>query len=147
VSEARRTNTPSRRAILIVDHGSRIQEANELLRDVAALVAEVAPDFHVEIAHMELASPTIGEGFAACIAAGARDITVHPYLLAPGRHATDDIPRFVREAAVAHPDIEWRVSAPLGVDVRIAEVIVERVAAARESSRMRSSRSDMDSVL
>ena len=85
-----------KRAILLVDHGSRRPEANALLEAVAELVAERVPDVIVRCAHMDLAEPDIAAGIAACAAAGADAIVVHPYFLGPGNHTTDDIPRLVR---------------------------------------------------
>jgi len=115
------------KAILLVDHGSKLREANELLLAVAGIVARRSSAYHVEIAHMELAEPTIAQGLQACVAAGARDVTVHPYMLAPGRHATLDIPGLVEEAARAHPGLTWRVTEPLGLHELIADVVLERV--------------------
>lgn len=125
-----------RRAILIVDHGSRRPEANASLAEIAALVRRVAPEDHVEIAHLEIVEPSIAQGFAACVSAGAREVVIHPYMLAPGRHASRDIPELAREAAANHPGVTWCVTAPLGVDQRLAELIVERVreAEARENA-------------
>jgi sirohydrochlorin ferrochelatase len=119
-------------AILIVDHGSRLPEANDLLRQVAERVrAESPPGTIVRHAHMEIASPDIGEGLAACVAEGAAEVIVHPYFLAPGRHSTRDIPRLVEEAARRHPGVRVSVSEPLGLDDRLARVVLERVRAAR----------------
>ena len=122
------------KAILLVDHGSVKAEANELLEEIARLVAGIAPGYHVEAAHMELAPPDIAAGVAACVRAGATDITVMPYMLAPGRHSTGDIPRMALDAAQKYEGIQIRVSAPLGSDSRLAEVILERVEEAREGS-------------
>ena len=115
------------KAILLVDHGSVRAEANDMLRDVARLVAALDPSYHVEIAHMELAEPTIAQGIDACVAAGARQVIVHPYMLAPGRHATADIPRLVDEAARRHEGLRVIVTPPLGIDERLAEVVLHRV--------------------
>ena len=120
------------KAILLVDHGSVKAEANELLEEIARLVAGIAPGYHVEAAHMELAPPDIAAGVAACVRAGATDITVMPYMLAPGRHSTDDIPRMALEAAERHEGVRVRVSEPLGADSRLAEVILARVETACE---------------
>jgi len=115
------------KAILLVDHGSRLREANEMLAEVATLVSEESPEYHVEYSHMELAEPTIGQGFAACVKAGAQEITVHPYMLSPGRHATQDIPRLVQEAAGRHPGVSYHVTEPLGLHALLAKVVLERV--------------------
>jgi sirohydrochlorin ferrochelatase len=115
------------RAILLVDHGSRRREANELLERVAEMVAERVPDAIVRCAHMDLAEPNIAQGIAGCVAAGARQIVVHPYFLAPGSHATDDIPRLVRTAAANHPDVDVRVSEALGLHPKLVDVILDRL--------------------
>lgn len=114
-------------AILLVDHGSRRAEANEQLEEVAARIRAREPDRIVRIAHMELAAPTIAEGIEACVASGAREIVVHPYLLAPGRHSQQDIPAQVVEAAGRHVGVTIRVSEPLGVHEKIVDVVLERV--------------------
>ena len=117
-------------AILLVDHGSRRAEANEQLEEIASRVRTREPNRIVRIAHMELAPPSISDGIAACVAAGAREIVVHPYLLAPGRHGSHDIPQRVREVAVRHPGVDVRVSHPLGIHEKLVDVILERVAEA-----------------
>jgi sirohydrochlorin ferrochelatase len=115
------------RAILLVDHGSRRPEPNQMLACVAAMVREqVGVDVIVRHAHMELAAPDIAAGFASCVTAGATEVIVHPYFLGPGRHATEDIPRLVEEAARRHLGVTFRVTEPLGLDPRIGEAILAR---------------------
>lgn len=115
-------------AILLVDHGSRREEANQQLEEIAELLRARDPSRIVEISHMEIAAPTIADGIAACVARGASEIVIHPYMLAPGRHSSADIPRLVGEAANAHPGLTTRVSAPLGVHEKLIDVVLERVA-------------------
>ena len=115
------------RAILLVDHGSRRPEANDLVEQVAAKVRERAPDRTIRIAHLELASPTIDEGVDSCVEAGADEIVVHPYFLGPGNHTTHDIPRLVAEAAKRHPGLRVHISEPLGLHESLIDVIMERV--------------------
>src|SRR5690606_19901689 len=85
-------------ALLLIDHGSRRAEANETVAGVAALVAALGTAPIVRHAHMELAHPTIVEGVAACLEAGATELIAIPYMLGPGRHSREDIPAMVREA-------------------------------------------------
>ena len=113
--------------IIIVDHGSRLASANNMLDDVVALFRRVSGCNIVEPAHMELASPTIAEAFAACVRQGATRVVVHPYFLSPGRHSTTDIPRLVAEAAKEHSPVAFHITPPLGLDEKIAHVIMARI--------------------
>ena len=65
-------------ALLIVDHGSRKQNANDMLPAVARLVRQMSSFTIVHYAHMELAEPTIQQGFDACLADGDDEVIVHP---------------------------------------------------------------------
>ena len=116
-----------RRALLLIDHGSRKQEANDLLPEVARMLKAMSDFDIVYYAHLELAEPTILQGFDACVAEGAAEVIVHPYFLSPGRHSTLDIPRMVAEAAAKHPGIRYRITEPLGLHPKIGELILERV--------------------
>lgn len=113
-------------AILIIDHGSKVQEANDMLFEVAGLLRELAKNTIVEVAHMELAEPSIAQGFEACVKLGATHVTAVPYMLSPGRHSTLDIPSLVKHAAKNYPEISFTVSEPLGVHQKICEVVLER---------------------
>ena len=119
-------NAKKKVGLLLVDHGSRFQEANDMLADVATMVKRLAGLDCVQYCHMELAEPTIAQGFAACVREGATAVVVHPYFLSPGRHSTNDIPRMVAKAAEGFPDVEYCVTEPLGVHPKIGEVVLER---------------------
>lgn len=118
---------PRSRAILLVDHGSRRPDANALLDAVAEELGRRMPDHIVRVAHMEIAEPTLAQGFDACVEAGAREIVVHPYFLGPGYHTRESIPDLVEAAAQRHPELRVRISEPLGLHPKLVDVIVERV--------------------
>lgn len=117
------------KGILIVDHGSRLTDANEMLGEMAALIQSMAgSDVVVRYAHMELAEPDINQGFADCVRAGATDVTVFPYMLSPGRHSTADIPRMVTVAAKPFPQVAFNVTPAFGLHEKLAQVVLERAA-------------------
>src|SRR5471030_1945579 len=113
-------------ALLIVDHGSTRKKANDMLKRVASRCKKLSPGVAVHFAHMELAEPTIAQGFEQCVKDGARKVTVLPYMLSPGRHAVTDIPNMVAECAQLHPGVKFKVTPPLGLSTKIAEVVLER---------------------
>ncbi len=123
--------TDATTALILVDHGSRFQEANDMLLDVVKMVKERSGWERIYAAHMELAEPTIRQAFAQAVGDGATAVIVHPYFLSPGRHSTTDIPRLVEEAAKAFPGVEHCVTAPLGVHPKIGDVVLERAGVLR----------------
>ena len=116
------------KALLIIDHGSKRNAANDMLFTVVKELQKKRPSLIVEGAHMELASPTIEEVIDVCVQKGATHITAHPYMLAPGRHATADIPNMVEEAMKKHPTIPYTLTPPLGVDDLLLDLILKRAA-------------------
>ncbi|MFQ5962539.1 MAG: sirohydrochlorin chelatase [Candidatus Methylomirabilales bacterium] len=117
-------------ALLLVDHGSRREQANAVLVEVAETIRCCSDFVVVHYAHMEIVEPTIAQGFDACVADGAREIVVHPYFLAPGDHYNETVPRLVAEAAARHPGVRWTITEPLGIHPKLCEVVLERVEAA-----------------
>ncbi|MGO8869881.1 MAG: CbiX/SirB N-terminal domain-containing protein [Acidimicrobiales bacterium] len=118
---------PTTLGVIIVDHGSRRDEAN---RRHEAFVGEWRARGHyavVEPAHMELAEPSIGTAFDACVAAGATTVVIAPYFLWPGSHWDRDIPTLAAEAATRHPGVRYLVTAPLGPHPLLGDIVEQRV--------------------
>ena len=115
--------------IIIVDHGSRRGESNEMLEEVARLFGERFRQLYeiVEPAHMELAEPSIGTAYGKCAERGATRVVVCPFFLGPGKHWTGDIPRITADAAANFPQTEYHVAMPLGIDDLILELLAKRV--------------------
>jgi sirohydrochlorin ferrochelatase len=115
------------RAILLIDHGSVRPEANHMLSCAANLLQHMVGDNAiVRFAHMELAEPSIAQGFADCANSGATEVVAFPYMLSPGKHVSRDVPRLVSEAAAAFPNIAFRVTGAFGVHEKLAELIAIR---------------------
>ena len=113
-------------ALLIIDHGSRKKEANHMLFELVKLLRLMRPDLIIYGAHMELALPTIEDGINWCIKNKATHIIAHPYMLSPGRHAKEDIPNMIQDILSKISQVTYEVTEPLGVDKRIADLILKR---------------------
>jgi sirohydrochlorin ferrochelatase len=114
--------------LIIVDHGSRRAESNQVLEEVARLFGERFRQTYdiVEAAHMEIAEPSIANAYDACVTRGATRILVVPFFLGPGKHWTQDIPSLAADAAKAHPGTKYHVTMPLGIDELILELLKKR---------------------
>ena len=114
--------------IIIVDHGSRRAESNEMLIQAVQRFAAQSEFDIVEPAHMELADPTIADAYTRCVERGATKIVVFPYFLSPGRHWSEDIPRLTSAAAGQYPETSWIVTAPFGMHPGMMSVMNDRIA-------------------
>ena len=113
--------------VIVVDHGSRRDESNELLLEVVRQFVEATGLAIVEPAHMELAEPSIDTAFGRCVERGAKTVVVFPYFLLPGRHWNEDIPRLTAAAARRYAGVKFLVTAPFGLHPLMAEVMRQRI--------------------
>ncbi len=114
-------------AVILVDHGSIVDESNQLLVEIVDAYRGHSDWAIVEPAHMELAEPSIAAAFGRCAEQGAELVIVMPYFLGPGRHSSQDIPRLAAEAVQAFPNLKHLVTEPLGLHELMLQVIDERI--------------------
>ncbi|MFK7895511.1 MAG: sirohydrochlorin chelatase [Myxococcota bacterium] len=120
-------NAPARRALLIVDHGTRSESANQRFAEFAAGVASKRPDWIVTHAHMELSEPGFAIGIDHLVEQGAREILVHLHFLGHGYHIRETIPELLDEARARHPEICIQTTKPLGDDPRLVDIVLDRM--------------------
>ena len=121
---------PPDHGLIVFAHGSRVIEANEAVRKVAAAAAARAGFALWQEAFLELAEPDLGEAVRRLAARGARSITVAPYFLVMGVHLQHDLPRLLDQAAAAAEGVELRATPPLDGHPALAEILAERALAA-----------------
>jgi len=123
------TTITMRTGIIIVDHGSRREESNLMLEEIASLFAKRFAERYeiVEPAHMEIAEPSIATAYDRCVKRGATRVIVCPFFLGPGKHWTQDIPRLAYDAARAHPGTNYHVTKTLGIDDLILDLLEKRI--------------------
>ena len=115
-------------AILLMAHGSRIPEANDPVREIAAKVKQMTQFEIVEVSFRELHLPNIQQGVDNCVALGATRILLVPYFLYLGAHVQQDLPEELAQARERHPGVEMVFGKHLGVHDKLAEIVVERIA-------------------
>jgi sirohydrochlorin ferrochelatase len=118
--------------IIVFAHGSRIESANQAVRDAAAALARLGAYEHVEAAFLELGQPDLEGAAARLTAAGVRRIVVIPYFLTLGLHMERDLPRLAAGISEKWPEIEVTVAPPLDGHPGLAEILLDRVRAALE---------------
>ena len=124
--------------VLVVGHGSRREEANRDVRDVAVQIGKRGGFPLVQAAFLEIEEPDISAGFKRLVRQGARSIIVHPYFLSPGRHTRGDLPREVSIVAADFPNVTYRITEPLAAHPLVIAASVERIRETIEPERSKS---------
>lgn len=114
-------------AILMMAHGSRIADANDAAREVAAMVQDMTGFEIVEVSFRELHEPNIQQGIDACVERGSERILLMPYFLFMGAHVQHDLPEEILEAQKRHPGLIMEMGGHLGAHRKLAEIEAERI--------------------
>ena len=122
----------SRKAVLLIAHGSRRPEANADLAFVADRMAARGRYPIVQVSYLELAEPSIPDGGALCVGRGATEVILLPYFLSPGVHVHEDMTAARDELAGRFPGVAFRLAEPLGRHPLLLEVVDDR---AREAEQ------------
>ncbi|MFD1357888.1 sirohydrochlorin chelatase [Fictibacillus halophilus] len=128
------------KALLFICHGTRLQKGrNEAEEFVKQCMASVDVPIK-EICFLELAEPSISQGFNACIQKGATSISVVPVFLLSANHVKIDIPKALKFLQSQYPETEVIFGREFGVHDAIShllwEMITKRVASLSKNSHI-----------
>ena len=115
------------KGVLAVAHGSRAKETEASLEAVLSMVKSKLPETVIECAFMEFSDRTVEKGVFSLISRGVTEISVVPYFLFMGVHLKEDIPNMVAGCIADHPGVRLTMGDPLGVDERLADILVDRI--------------------
>jgi len=119
---------------IVFAHGSRIESANQAVRDVAQQMAETGQHI-VEPAFLELGEPGLSGATDRLLARGVTRIIVIPYFLTLGTHLQRDLPRLVANVSRTHRNVEMQVTSPLDGHPALVQVLLDRASEARCSTQ------------
>ncbi len=116
-------------ALVIIAHGSRREQSNQEVRDLATKMKTICGDQYqsIEAGFLELANPLIPDSLETCINNGAREIHVFPYFLSAGRHVTKDVPNNVKIIQDKYPNINIVMKPYLGSNDELPKLILKQI--------------------
>ena len=114
------------KALLIIGHGSKSQEAIATFNKTVDHVRQNAGYEIVSGAHMELAAPCIEESVDVMADNGINEIIMIPYFLYSGIHIKHDIPEIIEELKQKYPQINFKFGNPIGFEPVIADILIRR---------------------
>ena len=115
------------KGILVIAHGSRIKETEKTLVAILNMVREKTPDLCIEHAFMEFSDQTPAKAVQSLLDKNVTEIKVVPYFLFMGVHLSEDIPNIIKECMIDHPNVKVVMGEPLGIDVRLADILIDRI--------------------
>ena len=117
--------TQLKKALLIVDRGSREPDVRRELEQICFLAKQRADYDHVDYSFLEVLPPFIPEGISQCMAAGTNFITVMPYFLYPGMKLKDT----VKQSAKIGRDknLKLVITKPLSYHPMMVRLIIDRI--------------------
>jgi sirohydrochlorin cobaltochelatase len=116
----------NKKAVLIVSHGSRSQDAVDQFGQVVSMVQQNGHFPIVKGAHMELAQPDIPTVIKDLVDAGNTEIVVVPYFLFNGNHIKNDIPEILNGLKLLYPDVAFKFGDPIGFEPLMADILLKR---------------------
>ncbi|MGA4719974.1 sirohydrochlorin chelatase [Fictibacillus nanhaiensis] len=123
------------KALLFICHGTRLEKGRiEAEEFVKLCMAQVDVPIK-EICFLELAEPSIAEGFETCIQKGATSISVIPVLLLSANHVKVDIPKELHHLQNQYPEVEVIYGRPFGVHEAISHLLWEKITKSAVSLR------------
>lgn len=114
-------------AVIIFAHGSRVEQANSGVRDLARQVQDVGGFCYVRAAFLEIAQPALAAAIAEAVSAGQTRLIVIPYFLTMGIHLRRDLPELITRERRRYPGVEILVSDSLGGHPGLTSIILDRI--------------------
>jgi sirohydrochlorin ferrochelatase len=139
------TDIELKKALLIVDRGSREPEVRQELEYICALAKSVTGYSYVGYCFLEVLPPFIAEGIGQCMASGASFITVMPYFLYPGMKLKDT----VKQSAKIGRDknLKLVITKPFSYHPIMAQLVVDRINQLKSNKYIDYSDKECDVVL
>ncbi len=120
--------------LVIAGHGSRDPDGIREFEQMVSLLESQTHDQTVTHGYLEFANPTIEQAITKNINAGSKQIVMIPAILMAARHGKNDMPSEMLVLQRDYPEIEFQLTAPLGLDPLLMELAREHIITAEANS-------------
>jgi sirohydrochlorin ferrochelatase len=114
-------------AIILLGHGSRVQDAGKQMEEVSSLLKRKYGLPVVETCYMSRLGPHLQAVLETVVSGGAKRVIVIPYFLHGGLHILLDIPEMLQEEARKYPEVSIVFGANLGFDELLVDLVHKRI--------------------
>lgn len=114
--------------VVLLAHGSRGDNANDGLFEVAEALRDRSEYKIVEIGFMQRNFPTIEEAAKGCVLQGADTVLLIPYFLHYGLHMQNDVPETVELLKAMYPSVHFAFGKPFAHHPKLVDIVLDRIA-------------------
>lgn len=122
----------NKKAVVLLGHGSKREEANNVLKDLSKMLEEDEENISVYYSFLQFTTPTLDNAIDKVASNSIDEVTIIPVFLYPGVHLKEDIPEKINELKGKYPEISFKISDPIGADRRLIPILMDRVKNSQE---------------
>ena len=113
------------KAIILFGHGARDARWREPFDRLADLWRSQHPGTPVQLAFLEMMTPSLEDAVSALGAQGATQITVVPVFFGQGGHLRNDFPVLLQSCQAKFPQITLSATNAVGEDLSVLQAIID----------------------
>jgi sirohydrochlorin ferrochelatase len=134
-----------KKALLIIDRGSREPDVRLELQDICSIAKLKAGYDYANYCFLEVLPPSIDEGIKKCLDNGAEFITVMPYFLYPGMKLKDSVKQSAKIGQIKN--LKMVITKPLSYHPMMTEVVIDRIHKLKNEQKIQYSDHECDILL
>lgn len=113
------------RGIVLFAHGARDPGWARPFEAIRERIRAKRPEYRIELAYLELMSPSLEEAVGSLVKEGALCVTVYPLFMAQGGHLKQDLPKILDAIRATYPKIPIALEAAIGEVPEVLDAITE----------------------
>lgn len=115
----------SKNAIILFSHGARDPRWKEPIINVQKLILAQNPDLTVELAFLELMTPSLEELIADFSSKNITEVTLVPIFFGQGGHIREDLPKLIESCRQKYPLLALTVKPAVGENIGVLQAIAK----------------------
>lgn len=114
-----------KKAIILFSHGARDPRWKEPIINVQKLIQTETPEVKVELAFLELMTPSLEECVQGLISQDIHEMTLVPIFFGQGGHIREDLPKLLESCRQKFPKMNLTVKPAVGENLGVLQAIAK----------------------
>jgi sirohydrochlorin ferrochelatase len=134
-----------KRALLLIDRGSREKEVRDELDFICKKVKERGNYFYTDYCFLEVIPPYIKDGVEKCLTSDIDALTIVPYFLYPGRKVKAAVSDVIK--LQSKTNVRFIISKPMSMHKTMIELVDDRISTVLEENKINLEKNEVDVLI